>query len=143
MNTHFCHRKELLNISEPTRKTPCSLLNQHSAKSLMHRVGRMQPLKSARTFSKVTAHHNTFWCVVENGETVSGPMLHEKRKWSEDLFKLPDDERLCADEWLPSFCKTYKIKEHKQHREAESVDLKAVEHERKHMYKLTKTGLFF
>jgi hypothetical protein len=57
--------------------------------------------------------------MVENGETVSGPMLREKRKQFEDLLKVPDDERLIGDGWIPSFCKTYKIKEHRRHGEAE------------------------
>ncbi len=76
--------------------------------------------------------------MMEKGETVSGPMLREKRKRFEDLFKVPDDERLGGDGWISSFCKTYKIKEHKQHGEAGSVDLEAVEHEWKRMHELTK-----
>ena len=76
--------------------------------------------------------------MVENGETVSGPMLREKRKRFESLLKVPDDERLIGDGWLPSFCKTYKIKEHKRHGEAGSVDLEEVERERTRMHELTK-----
>jgi hypothetical protein len=76
--------------------------------------------------------------MVENGETVSGPMLREKRKRFEGLLKVPDDERLTGDGWIPSFCKTYKIKEHKRHGEAGSVDLEEVERERTRMHELTK-----
>jgi Tc5 transposase DNA-binding domain len=49
--------------------------------------------------------------MMEKGETVSGPMLCEKRKRFEELFKVPDDQRLRGDGWVSSFCKTYKLKE--------------------------------
>ena len=60
------------------------------------------------------------------GETVTGLMLCEKRKWFEDLLQVPDPERLCGDGWLTPFCQAYKIKEYKQHGEAGSADLDAV-----------------
>jgi len=58
------------------------------------------------------------------GETVTGPMLQEKRKRFEDLFNVPDIERLLGDGWLLPFCRAYKIKEYKQHGEAGSADPK-------------------
>jgi Tc5 transposase DNA-binding domain len=63
------------------------------------------------------------------GETVTGPMLREKRSRFEDEFQVPEKERLTGDGWLNSFCKTYKIREHRRHGEAGSVDIVAVENE--------------
>lgn len=59
-------------------------------------------------------------------ETVTGPMLREKRKRFEDEFNVPDNERLLGEAWIQSFCKAYKIREHRQHGESGSVDTKAV-----------------
>ena len=56
-------------------------------------------------------------------ETVSGPMLREKRRRFEQLFNVSEEEQLKGDGWLPSFCKAYKIKEHRRHGEAGSVSL--------------------
>ncbi|KAG6815073.1 hypothetical protein H0H87_005350, partial [Tephrocybe sp. NHM501043] len=64
------------------------------------------------------------------GESVSGPMLKEKRKRYEEAFKVPDDEHLLSDGWISSFCQTYKIKEHCRHGEVGFVNLAAVEVER-------------
>ncbi|PPQ75267.1 hypothetical protein CVT25_000840 [Psilocybe cyanescens] len=72
------------------------------------------------------------------GETVSRPMLLEKRKRYEEMLKVPDNERLPGDGWLASFCKAYKIKEYRRHGEAGSVDLGAVEAERKRVEELSK-----
>ncbi|KAG6855876.1 hypothetical protein H0H87_009793 [Tephrocybe sp. NHM501043] len=70
------------------------------------------------------------------GESVSGPMLKEKRKRYEEAFEVPDDEHLLSDGWISSFCRTYKIKEHRRHGEAGSVDLAAVEVERARVQKV-------
>ena len=64
------------------------------------------------------------------GETVSGPMLREKRRRFEDQFQVPENERLQGESWIQSFCRTYKIHEVRRHGEAASVDLEAVETER-------------
>jgi hypothetical protein len=72
------------------------------------------------------------------GETVSGPMLREKRVRFEELLNVPDNQRLSGDGWVMSFCKTYKLKEQRRHGEAGSVDLQAVETERKRLQALMK-----
>jgi len=66
----------------------------------------------------------------EKRETIDGPMLREKRKQFEEEFNVPADERL-GDGWVPSFCKTYRLKEYQWHGEAGSADPEAVEAERK------------
>jgi len=38
-------------------------------------------------------------------ETVTGPMLREKRKRFEEMFGVPENERLLGDGWISSFCK--------------------------------------
>jgi hypothetical protein len=43
------------------------------------------------------------------GETVSRPMLVEKRRRFEKSFNVPYDECLTSDGWVHSFCKTYVI----------------------------------
>lgn len=63
-------------------------------------------------------------------ETVTGPMLREKRSRFEDEFQVPEKERLLGEGWLHSFCKAYNIREHRRHGEAGSVDTVAVEVER-------------
>jgi hypothetical protein len=68
-------------------------------------------------------------------ETVTGPMLREKRKRFEDEFNVPDNERL-SGEWLQSFCNAYKIREYRRHGEAGSVDTKAVDEERERCRKI-------
>jgi hypothetical protein len=90
----------------------------------------------------------------EKGETVNGPMLMTKRHRFEDLFNVPENERLRGDAWLPSFCKAHKMKEHQRHGEAGSVDLHAVTIERerirkfllqfkpKDIFNFDETGLF-
>ena len=60
-------------------------------------------------------------------ETVTGGMLREKRKCLEVELKVPDEEKLLGEGWVASFCKTYKIQEHRCHGESGSVDLEAVE----------------
>ena len=70
------------------------------------------------------------------GETVTGPMLREKRARFEDEFDVPEKERLTGEGWLHSFCKTYRIREHRRHGEAGSVDLAAVEVERQRCQKI-------
>jgi hypothetical protein len=72
------------------------------------------------------------------GETVTGPMLREKRKRFEDLLKVPDTERLCGEGWLSPFCRAYKIKGYKRHGEAGSADPDAVEVEQKRVQELMK-----
>ena len=69
----------------------------------------------------------------EKGETVNGPML--KAKWSkfEEQFDVPELERLPGDGWILPFCKAYGLKERRRHGEAGSVDLQAVEEERKRL----------
>ena len=70
------------------------------------------------------------------GEIVTGPMLQEKCSRFEDEFQVPEKERLLGEGWLHSFCKTYKIQEHRQHGEAGSVDTVAVEAERERCQKI-------
>jgi len=72
-------------------------------------------------------------------ETVSGPMLREKRKRFEDLLGVPDDERLSGEGWVAPFCAAYNLKECRRHGEAGSVDLEAVEKERKRLQLLMLT----
>ena len=74
----------------------------------------------------------------EKGETVSGPMLLEKRKTFEEMLKVPEDKQLHGVGWLGPFCRAYKIKEYRRHGEAGSVDLNAVETERKRIQELSK-----
>jgi hypothetical protein len=69
----------------------------------------------------------------EKGETVNGPMLVTKRGKFEDSFNVPDDECLRGESWVSPFCRTYKIKEHRRHGEAGSVNLAAVEAERQRL----------
>ena len=70
----------------------------------------------------------------ENAETVNGPMLREKKGHFEKLFNVPENECLQGDGWIAPFCKAYKIREHRQHGEAGSVNLAAVEAERKQIW---------
>lgn len=70
-------------------------------------------------------------------ETVTGPMLREKRKRFEDKFNnVPDNERLLGEAWIQSFCKAYKIRKHRQHGESGSVDTKAVAIEQEHCHRI-------
>ena len=55
------------------------------------------------------------------GQTVSGPMLREKRKQFEVEFEVPERERLLGDGWIHSFCKTYRVHESSVRGEADSV----------------------
>lgn len=41
------------------------------------------------------------------GETVSGPMLHEKRARFEEKLGVPAEERLKGIGWVPNFCRAY------------------------------------
>ena len=63
------------------------------------------------------------------GEQTNGPMLKEKRSRFEELFNVPNEERLSGDGWIMSFCRAYKIREQRRHGEAGSVDLATVEAE--------------
>jgi hypothetical protein len=62
----------------------------------------------------------------KKGESVTGPMLKEKQLRFEEAFDVPDHERLSGDSWVQRFCTAYKIREHRRHGEAGSVDLDAV-----------------
>jgi len=87
-------------------------------------------------------------------ETVNGPMLREKRARFEKAFDVPEVERLTGDGWVPAFCAAYKLKEYRRHGEAASVDLEAVEIERRRVqgilskfaprdrFNLDETGFF-
>jgi hypothetical protein len=35
--------------------------------------------------------------MMEKGETINGPILHEKHMWFKELFKVPDGQRLRGD----------------------------------------------
>ena len=70
------------------------------------------------------------------GEHVSGPMLQEKRKRFEELLGVPEEERLTGVGWVPSFTKTYNLRERRRHGEAASVDLAAVAAERERIAKV-------
>jgi hypothetical protein len=63
------------------------------------------------------------------GETVTGLMVKEKRRRFEDEFQVPETERLSGNSWIQRFCAAYKIREHRRHGEAGSVNLEAVEAE--------------
>ncbi len=63
------------------------------------------------------------------GESVTGPMLKEKQKRFEEEFDVPENERLSGESWVQRFCTAYKIREHRHHGEAGSVDVEAVEAE--------------
>ena len=67
----------------------------------------------------------------ERGETVTGPMLKEKRRKFEEQLDVPEQEHLQGDGWVAPFCRAFGIKERRRHGEAGSVDLEAVEAERK------------
>jgi len=69
----------------------------------------------------------------EKGETVNGPMLKAKRSKVEEQFNVPELERLPGDGWILPFCKAYSLKERRRHGEAGSVNLQAVEEERKRL----------
>ena len=60
---------------------------------------------------------------------VSGAMLQAKRGQFEDLFEVPEEERLTGPGWIGSFCRTYGIKEHRKHGESAFVDLEAIANE--------------
>lgn len=47
----------------------------------------------------------TFADVERRGETMTGPMLMEKRWRFEEKLEVPDSERLKGAGWVPSFCK--------------------------------------
>jgi hypothetical protein len=72
----------------------------------------------------------------KKNEQVNGPMLQEKRSRFEKLFNVPDNEWLTGQGWVSKFLKAQKMKEHRRHGEAGSVDLVAVEAERKRMQKI-------
>jgi hypothetical protein len=81
----------------------------------------------------------------EKQEHVTGPMLVAKHEKFEKHLNVPEEERLCSDEWVWNFCKMwvlyllcnmsandfsrYNIREIIRHGEAGSVDLEAVEKE--------------
>lgn len=75
----------------------------------------------------------------EKGETVNGPMLKEKRKKFEQQLDVPEAERLLGEGWILPFCKAYGLKEYRRHGEAGSVDLQAVEEERKRLGRILST----
>jgi hypothetical protein len=58
-------------------------------------------------------------------------MLKVKRLKFEEQFDVPEAERLSGDGWIAPFCKAYGYKERRRHGEAGSVDIEAVEEERK------------
>ncbi len=74
----------------------------------------------------------------ENRETMTGPMLQAKCKRFEQMLNVPENEQLSGEGWVPSFCKTHKLKEYQRHGEASSADPLAVEAERKRMQDLMK-----
>ena len=61
------------------------------------------------------------------GEAVTGPMLQEKCKHFKDELQVSEEERLPEKGWVASFCKAYKIREHRRHGKAGSVNCDAVE----------------
>jgi len=58
----------------------------------------------------------------EKGETVTGPMLKEKRRKFEEQLDVPEQEQLQGDGWVAPFCRAYGIKERRRHGEAGSKD---------------------
>jgi hypothetical protein len=71
-------------------------------------------------------------------EVVNGPMLVAKCRRYEEQFNVPELEWLKSESWLASFCKAHKIKEHRRHGEASSVDEKAVHDERERVQEILK-----
>ncbi|KAF5363062.1 hypothetical protein D9758_012661 [Tetrapyrgos nigripes] len=51
----------------------------------------------------------------EKCETVSGPMLQEKRAEFEEGLGVPQEERLSGQGWIGSFCKAYNIRQIRRH----------------------------
>ena len=74
----------------------------------------------------------------EEKEMVNRPMLCEKQKWFEELFKVPRDQWLQGEGWVTPFCKAYKLKKYWHHGEAASVDDQAADRECKHVQELMK-----
>jgi hypothetical protein len=69
-------------------------------------------------------------------ESVTGPMMQEKRNRFDEMFKVPQEERLTGNGWIAPFCKAYQIREHRRHGEAGSVDTAAVNAERARMQEI-------
>lgn len=62
-----------------------------------------------------------------HGESLTGPMLKEKRKIYEELLQVPEDEQLTGNGWIGSFCKTFNIKEQRRHGESGSWRMNVIE----------------
>ncbi|KAI5892193.1 DDE-domain-containing protein, partial [Schizophyllum commune H4-8] len=67
------------------------------------------------------------------GDHYTGDMLQVARGRFEEMFDIPLERRLKEKGWIASFKKTYGISEYARHGEAGSVDLAAVEREKKRL----------
>ncbi|CAK5273889.1 unnamed protein product [Mycena citricolor] len=79
-----------------------------------------------------------FWVLdmEQKRRSVTGAMLIEQRKRFEEALKIPDDRRLRGTGWLDSFKKAHGLIEWQRHGEAASVNLEAVDAERKRLVKI-------
>ncbi|CAK5279727.1 unnamed protein product [Mycena citricolor] len=73
----------------------------------------------------------------QKNRAVTGAMLIEQRKRLEIALNVPEERRLRGTGWLESFKKAHGLSERRRHGEAGSVDLAAVEVERKRLVRLT------
>ncbi|CAK5267874.1 unnamed protein product [Mycena citricolor] len=72
----------------------------------------------------------------EKRNMVTGTILVVKRKCLEELMGIPEEQCLTGNSWLESFKKVNDLHECKRYGKAGSVDLKAVEEERKCMCRI-------
>ncbi|CAK5277221.1 unnamed protein product [Mycena citricolor] len=73
----------------------------------------------------------------QKNRAVTGAMLIEQRKRLEIALNVPEERRLRGTGWLESFKKVHGLSERRRHGKAGSVDLAAVEVERKRLVRLT------
>ncbi|KAJ8091207.1 hypothetical protein PM082_004183 [Marasmius tenuissimus] len=71
----------------------------------------------------------------KKGDSVTRPMLIEKRKRFKMLFNVPDDKKLKGTGWLISFKAAYQLWERRRHGEDGSVDIRRVGAKRERMWK--------
>ncbi|VDB95332.1 unnamed protein product [Peniophora sp. CBMAI 1063] len=90
-------------------------------------------MKRARVVTRPDVEH-ALWLWQQSmearGETPNGPMLEAKRARFEQLFDVPQEERMTSNGWLKNFTNAYGLKTLRRHGEAGSVDLEAVAKER-------------
>jgi hypothetical protein len=105
---HFATRKEgTLTFTQPTlsRKIEKRSELEERAKSTPNALSSKRPRIVTRPDVE-RALVLWFRHMEEKRETVTGPMLREKRKRFEEDFNVPENECLTGDGWVTSFCKT-------------------------------------